>query len=180
MRLVSFILNLLIAALSVAVLLLVAYSADAFAQLPPSLVDKEGSWYVGEGLERGDYFHYTICHIDYKECRDFEFEFWIKGDVVICAETHLLAEVRVRDGYKMIVGDMTLGKIIHEPTGSSPELNEYRRAFGSSVTWLSGYATANTPKAFSDVFWSTTASNIGWPIRPTAIEVTIQVPLQLR
>ena len=50
MRLVSFILNLLIAALSVAVLLLVAYSADAFAQLPPSLVDKEGSWYVGEGL----------------------------------------------------------------------------------------------------------------------------------
>ena len=42
MRLISFILNLLIAALSVAVLLLVAYSADAFAQHPPSLVDKEG------------------------------------------------------------------------------------------------------------------------------------------
>ena len=170
MRLVSFILNLFVAALSVAVLFLVAYSADAFAQYPPSLVDKEGSWYVGEGLERGDYFHYTICHIDYKECRDFEFEFWIKGDVAVGTETHLLAEVRVRDGYKMIVGNMTLGEITREPTGSSPELDEYRRAFGSSVTWLSGHATANTPKAFSDVLWSTSASSGGWPIRPTAIE----------
>ena len=83
---------------------------------------------------------------------------------------HLLAEVLVRDGYKVIVDNMTLGKIIHEPTGSSPELNEYRRAFGSSVTWLSGYTTANTPKAFSDVFWGTTAINVIWPIRPTAIE----------
>ena len=125
--LVFSILNLLIAALSVTALLFVTHSADAFAQVMPSPVDKEGSWYVGEGLEQGDYFHYTICHVDYKECRDFEFEFWIKGDVAVGTETHLLAEVRVRDGYKVIVGNMTLGKSA-EPTGSSPELSEYRHA----------------------------------------------------
>ena len=157
-------LNLLIAALSVIVLLFVTYSADAFAQVTPSPVDKEGSWYVGEGLEQGDYFHYTICHVDYKECRDFEFEFWIKGDVAVGTETPLLAEVRVRDGYKVIVGNMTLGKITHKPTGSSPELSEYRDAFGSSVTWLSGYATAGAPKAFTLGSWGQIASSTDGPI----------------
>ena len=186
----SFISNLLVAALSVAVLLLVAYSADALAQYFSNnpLADKEGSWYVGEGIGQGDYFHYTICHIDYNECRDFEFEFWIKGDVAVGTETHLLAEVRVRDGYKVIVGNMTLGEITREPTGSSPELDEYRRAFGSSVTWLSEYASANIPKAFSNLDWGIIASSVDKPkgvsdypdsfrkyrdyerIRPTAIE----------
>ena len=161
--LVFSILNLLIAALSITALLFVTHSADAFAQAMPSPVDKEGSWYVGEGLEQGDYFHYTICHVDYKECRDFEFEFWIKGDVAVGTETHLLAEVLVRDGYKVIIGNMTLGKSA-EPTGSSPELSEYRNAFGSSVTWLSGYATASAPRAFTHGSWGQIASSTDGPI----------------
>ena len=164
------ILNLLIVALSITVLLLTTYSADAFAQFQQGGVDKEGTWYVGEGLEQGDYFHYTICHIDYKECRDFEFEFWIKGDIAVGTETQLLAEVLVRDGNKVIVGNMTLGKLIPEPTGSSPELNDYRRAFGSSVPWLSAFATANEPKAFSDISWGKIANIGGEQILPTAIE----------
>ena len=167
--------NLLIVALSVAVLLLAAYSVDAYAQFQQGGVDKEGAWYVGEGLEHGDYFHYTICHTNYKECKDFEFEFWIKGDITVGSEKQLLAEVLVRDGNKVITGNMTLGKAIPEPTGSSPELNDYRRAFGSSVTWLSAFATVNEPKAFSDVSWGKIANIGGEQILPTAIE-NVTVP----
>ncbi len=168
--------NLLVAALSITVLLLTTYSADAFAQFQQGGVDKEGTWYVGEGLEQGDYFHYTICHINYKVCRDFEFEFWIAGDIAVGTETQLLAEVLVRDGNKVIVGNMTMGKLIPEPNGSSPELNDYRRAFGSSVPWLSAYATADIdnsdkgPKAFSDISWGKIANIGGEQILPTAIE----------
>ena len=167
---VFLILNLPIAALSVTVLIFATHSADAFAQSGPGGVDKEGEWHVGEGLGHGDYFHYTLCHVDYKECRNFEFEFWIKEDVAVGSETELLAEVLVRDGSKVVVGNMTLGKITLEPTGSSPELNNYRHAFGSSVTWLSAYAPADAPKAFSDASWGK-ISPIGGPhIIPTAVE----------
>ena len=159
---VFLILNLPIAALSVTVLIFATHSADAFAQSGPGGVDKEGEWHVGEGLGHGDYFHYTLCHVDYKECRNFEFEFWIKEDVAVGSETELLAEVLVRDGSKVVVGNMTLGKITLEPTGSSPELNNYRHAFGSSVTWLSAYAPADAPKAFSDASWGK-ISPIGRP-----------------
>ena len=104
---VFLILNLPIAALSVTVLIFATYSADAFAQSGPGGVDKEGEWHVGEGLEQGDYFHYTLCHVNYKDCKNFEFEFWIKEDVAVGSETELLAEVLVRDGGKVVVGNMT-------------------------------------------------------------------------
>ena len=162
--------NLLVAVLSVAVLLLATFSADAFAQFQQGGVDKEGAWYVGEGLEHGDYFHYSLCHVDYRECRNFEFELWIKGDIAVGSETQLLAEVLVRDGNKVVVGNMTMGKLIPEPTSSSPELDKYRRAFGSSVTWLSAFATATEPKAFSDISWGKIANIGGEQILPTAVE----------
>ena len=162
--------NLLIAVLSVTMLLFATYSADAFAQFQQGGVDKEGAWYVGEGLEQGDYFHYTMCHVDYKECKDFEFEFWISGDVAVGTETQLLAEVLVSDGNKVFAGNMTLGKLIPEPTGGSPELSTYWNAFGSSVTWLSAYATASEPKAFSDISWGKVGNIGGEQILPTAIE----------
>ncbi len=171
----------LIVALSITVLLLATYSSDAFAQYESGGVDKEGEWYVGEGLQQGDYFHYTMCHFDYRECRDFAFEMWIKGDVTVGSETQLLAEVVVRDGNKIIVGNMTMGKLIPEPTGSSPELDKYRRAFGSSVSWLSAYATTNIdesqkgPKAFTDISWGKIANIGGEQIRPKEI-VDVTVP----
>ena len=165
----------LVAALTATVLFSVIFSADAFAQFQQGGVDKEGTWYVGEGLEQGDYFHYTMCHVLYLECRDFEFEFWVKGDVVTGSETQLLAEVVVRDGNKVIVGNMTLGKFTPEPTGSSPELDKYRRAFGSSVAWLSSFATSGDQKAFSDVSWGKIATIGGEQILPTAI-VDVTVP----
>ncbi|MFB5610067.1 MAG: hypothetical protein ACE5Q5_07595, partial [Nitrosarchaeum sp.] len=27
-------------------------------------VDRDGSWYLGEGLKKGDYFEYSLCELD--------------------------------------------------------------------------------------------------------------------
>ena len=156
-------------------LVMLASAPAAFAQSGPGGVDKEGEWHVGEGLEHGDYFYYALCHATYKDCRNFEFEFWIKGDVAVRSETELLVEVLVRDGDRVATGNMTLGKITLEPTGSSPELNDYRRAFGLSVTGLSASAPADAPKAFSDTSWGKISPIGGEQILPTAIE-DITVP----
>ena len=151
----------------VAALAVLTTAPAALAQPQQGGVDKWGTWHVGEGLEHGDYFHYILCHVDYMECRNFEFEFWIKGDVAVGSETHLLAEVLVRDGSRVVIGNMTLGNLVPEPTGSSQELNEYRRAFGSSVTWLSAFAPVYYPQSFSDISWGKIG---GLQILPTAIE----------
>ena len=89
---------------------------SSFAQSQAGGVDKEGSWYVGEGLKHGDFFSYKMCHVDYKECTEFEMDIWIKGDVQSGSETKWLAEVVVYDGRDVIVGEMELGKIAPEPT----------------------------------------------------------------
>ena len=94
----------------------------AFAQFQSGGVDKEGSWYAGEGLKVGDYFSYSMCHVDYKECAGFDLDLWIKGDIQVGSETKWLAETVVYDGSKRVVGEMELGKIAPEPTGGSEEL----------------------------------------------------------
>ena len=112
------------------------------------------TWYAGEGLKQGDFFSYSTCFVDYKECTNFEMDFWIKGDKIVGSETKWLAEVVVYDGNQVIVGEMELGKIAPEPTGGTPELGVYRGAFKSSIAWLSAFATSDGssggkgPKAF--------------------------------
>ena len=71
-------------------------------------VDKEGSWYVGEGLKTGDRFEYSVCHVEYKECKPLVMDFWIKGDIVEGTETKWLVETVVYDGNKIIKGQCTL------------------------------------------------------------------------
>ncbi|MDH5416307.1 MAG: peptidase, partial [Nitrosopumilus sp.] len=83
---------------------------SAFAQFQSGGVDKEGSWYAGEGLKQGDFFSYSLCHVDYKECAKFEMDMWIKGDKQVGSETKWLAEVVIYDGNKRVVGEMELGK----------------------------------------------------------------------
>jgi len=84
---------------------------SSFAQTQAGGVDKEGTWYVGEGLKHGDFFSYSMCHVDYKECTQFEMDMWIKGDIQSGSETKWLAEVVVYDGAKRIVGTMEMGKV---------------------------------------------------------------------
>ncbi len=156
---------------------------SAFAQYGGQAggVDKEGSWYAGEGLKQGDYFEYNMCHVDYKECSDFYLKMWIKGDKQTGSETKWLAEVVVYDGKKVIVGEMELGKVAPEPTGGSEELGVYRGAFKSSVVWLSAFATSDGsaggkgPKDFDLVSWGKIGNIGGEQVMPSGIE-TITVP----
>ena len=115
-------------------LVFAGYVQDAHAQSQTGGVDKDGSWYVGEGLKQGDYFSYSICHVDYKECAKFSLEMWMEGDIQVGSETKWLAQVVVYDGNRIIKGNMELGKIAPEPTGGTDELGVYRGAFKSSVT----------------------------------------------
>ncbi|MDA1346718.1 MAG: peptidase [Crenarchaeota archaeon] len=154
---------------------------SAFAQFQGGGVDKEGSWYAGEGLKQGDFFSYSMCHVDYKECTEFGLDMWIKGDIQAGTETKWLAEVVVYDGAKVIVGNMELGKVAPEPTGGSAELGIYRGAFKSSIAWLSAFATSDGsaggkgPKEFSQISWGKIGNIGGEQVKPSGIE-TITVP----
>ena len=141
----------------------------------------EGSWYAGEGLKKGDFFSYSMCHVDYKECTTFEMDMWIKGDRQVGTETKWLAEVVVYDGNKIIVGEIELGKIAPEPTGGTENLGVYRGAFKSSIVWLSAFATSDGsaggkgPKAFDMQSWGKIGNIGGEQVIPTAIE-SVTVP----
>ena len=153
----------------------------AAAQYQSGGVNKSGTWYVGEGLKPGDYFDYKLCHVDYKECSEFELRLWIEGSIKVGTEDKWLAQAVVYDGNKIVKGNMELGKIAPEPSGGSSELSVYRGAFKSSIVWLSAYATKNTgddtkgEKSFSAPSWGKIANIGGEQIIPTALE-TVSVP----
>ena len=157
-------------------ILITSFTTPSFAQFESGGVDKQGTWYVGEGLKQGDFFSYSMCHVDYKECTNFEMDFWIKGDKQVGSETKWLAEVVVYDGSKVIVGELELGKVAPEPTGGSPELGPYRGAFKSSIAWLSAFATSDAssggkgPKAWSATSWGKIGNIGGEQVKPMAIE----------
>ena len=153
----------------------------ASAQYQSGGVDDPGTWYVGEGLKTGDYFSYSLCHVDYKDCSEFEIELWIEGTITVGTEEKWLAQVVVYDGNKIVKGNIELGKIAPEPSGGSSELGSYRGAFKSSVVWLSAYATKNIDvdqsgeKKFPSPSWGKIANIGGEQIIPTALE-SITVP----
>ena len=138
-------------------------------------VDKKGSWYVGEGLKTGDRFEYSLCHVEYKECKPLVLDFWVKGDIVEGTETKWLVETVVYDGNDIIKGQVHLGKVAPEPTGGSSELRLYASVFKSSIVWLSAFATSyggeggEGPKQFSDISWGKIANIGGQQVKPTLI-----------
>ena len=148
----------------------------AFAQFQQGGVDYPGEWFAGEGLKQGDLYSYAMCHIDYKECAEFEMDLWIKGDITDGSEEKWLAEVVVYDGNKLLKGQMELGKLAPEPTGGTSDLGVYRGAFKSSLVWLSAFATGydeggkEGPKAFSDKSWGKIGNIGGEQVIPTAVE----------
>ena len=119
------------------------FAPPAFAQFQQGGVDYPGEWYAGEGLKQGDFFSYVMCHVDYKECAEFEMDIWIKGDKQVGTEQKWLAEVVVYDGNKVVKGEMELGKLAPEPTGGTDALSVYRGAFKTSIVWLSAFATGH-------------------------------------
>src|SRR3989338_6681559 len=83
------------------------------------------SWFVGEGLKKGDFFSYSMCHVDYKECAEFKMDMWIKGDTKSGTEDKWLVEVVVYDGNKIVKGEMELGKLSLKPFGDDNSLGVY-------------------------------------------------------
>ena len=149
--------------------MLLAGAVPAMAQFQQGGVDHPGEWYVGEGLESGDFFSYTMCHVDYRECASFQMDFWIEGDIQVGSETKWLAHVVVYDGSKVVTGQMELGKIAPEPTGGTQDLTPYRSAFKSSIVWLSAFASANEPKKFSIPSWGKIANIGGEQVLPQSL-----------
>jgi len=151
---------------------------NAFAQadiLTSGIKDNTGIWWVGEGLKKGDFFSYDLCFIYYKDCTEFQIDWWIEDEITVGAEQKWLAQVVIYDGNKIIKGDMQLDKIAPEPTSSSSNLESYANAFKKSIVWLSSFANANEPKAFSAPSWGKTANIGGQQIIPTEMQ-TITVP----
>ena len=178
---VFLILNLPIAALSVAVLIFATHSADAFAQSGPGGVDKEGSWYVGENLRVGDYFSYDLCYMGYKECTEFNMRIWFKEEVQTKDGTQWLADVVVTDDDRVVVGNMTLGGPVLWPYGASQELRVYGGAFESSVLFLSNFISFGSDseeekgKKFTDVWLFKIGSLCGFQLAPSNLDV-VTVP----
>ena len=166
-----------------AILLIIPFAyQQAFAQYSAGGVALDGSWYVGEGLEIGDYFSYKMCYVDYKDCTKFIMSFWVSEKRTIGTEEKYIMQVLVEDGNKVIKGEMHVGDNAPEPTGGSENIGPYRGAYKSSIAWLSAYATKEIgdltgkgPKEFSAASWGKIANIGGEQILPTAIE-TITTP----
>jgi len=151
---------------------------NAFAQtdvLTEGIKDNPGSWWVGEGLKKGDQFSYRMCHVDFRECSDFEMNIWVEGDISVGTETKWLVQTVVYDRIYVIPGTMELGKIAPEPTGGSAILSKYRGAFKTSIVWLSAFANAYEPKEFSKPSWGKIANIGGQQIIPQEMQI-ITVP----
>ena len=172
----------LFVALIAVTILTLALSQSASAQFQGGGVNKPGSWYVGEGLKKGDQFSYSLCHIDYKDCSQFRIDFWVEGDQKVGSENQWKIQTVVYDGNEVIKGTINLGKIAPEPTGSTPNLAAFAAAFKSSIVWLSAYATADPtsnsikgPKQFTAPSWGKIGNIGGEQIIPTS-EEEIAVP----
>ncbi|HUU47927.1 MAG TPA: peptidase [Nitrosopumilaceae archaeon] len=122
-------------------------------------VDIDGSWYLGEGLKKGDYFEYSLCEINLNDCSPITLKMWIKGDIQNISETLWDAKVVVEDQNKIIIGSLGLGKTAPEPILFDDNIFEYTSAFKSSLAWLSAFTTGNEndrihgPKEFRSASW---------------------------
>ena len=134
-------------------------SEYAFGQFQTGGVDKEGSWYVSEGLKHGDFYSYSICQIDYKECSEIQMDIWMENN---------LAHVVVYDENRIIKGDMTIGTTAVSRSGEG--FATYSDIFRKSATWLSPYANINEPKLFSAASWGKIGNIGGEQIIPTSVE----------
>ncbi|HII04065.1 MAG TPA: peptidase [Candidatus Nitrosotenuis sp.] len=171
----------IVAIIAVSLILTVGLSNNANAQFQAGGVNKQGSWYVGEGLKKGEQFSYNLCHINYKDCTPFRIDFWVEGDDKVGTETQWKLQTVVYDEGKVYKGTINVGKIAAEPVGSSKNMIQYAAAFKSSLSWLSAYATADAadftkgPKKFNMPSWGKIGNIGGEQIIPGS-EEQVAVP----
>ena len=143
-------------------------------------VNVDGSWYVGENLKVGDFFKYKLCHQMYKDCTDFWISFWVEKEITV-PEDLWRFQVLIEDGNKVVKGYMNIGKVAPEPTGGSDNIVSYGAIYKSSISWLSGFVTAEInqpgkgPKDFRLPSWGKIANIGGEQVSPIGME-TITVP----
>jgi len=136
-----------------------------FAESKSSILNDTGSWYVGEGLKKGNYFSYSLCHVYYKNCTPFKIDFWVEGSEKVGSDDQWKLQVVVYDGGKIHKGTINLGKVAAEPINSTKNLVPYSAAFRSSLSWLSLYAQPPSsayesrsiytgPEKFNSKVWS--------------------------
>jgi hypothetical protein len=122
-------------------------------------VNVDGTWYLGEGLKKGDYFEYSLCEMNLKDCSFITLKMWIKEDIQNISETLWDAKIVVEDENEIIKGSLGLGKTAPEPILFDDDLFEYSSAFKSSLAWLSAFATGNEndrihgPQEFRSASW---------------------------
>jgi hypothetical protein len=144
--------------LVLAALIAISGAGTAYAQTSGG-VDVDGTWYLGEGLKKGDYFEYNLCEIDLNGCLPVELKIWIKGDTVNVSETLWDAQIVIVDEGKTLKGSWGLGKTVPIPILFDDDLADYAIAFRSSIAWLSAYATSNEkdrihgPQEFKSASW---------------------------
>ena len=153
---------------------MIATAEPVHAQFQSGGADKDGAWYAGEGLKQGDFFTYRMCHIDYKECADFEMSMWFGGTFIDGTEEKWKVDTVAYEGNRVTVGHMELG-IIPEPTGGTDNLSPYRGAFKSSIVWLSAFATYDDrggkgPKEFRANSWGKIGNIGGEQVLPLSVE----------
>lgn len=103
---------------------------------------ENGTWYVGEGLKQGDYFSYQICHVDYKDCKELQFDFWIEKSIMRDSDSFWLLQTRVLEENQIVLGQMELGKIVPEPVTYDVDFSDYAKVFKSTFGWLSAYTAS--------------------------------------
>ena len=159
------------------------FSNMAFAQGVQTSggVNVEGTWYLGEGLQVGDYFEYSLCELDLNDCAPIKLQMWIKGEIPYETESLWDARVVIYDGDKIIKGSWGLGKSSPEPITFDDDLFDYAIAFKSSLAWLGAFATSvegdriHGPQKFSDPAWGKIGAIGGAQLVPVRTE-TISVP----
>ena len=139
--------------------------------------DKEGSWYVGENLKVGDYFSYDLCHVRYGNCTEFNMKIWFKERAQTRDETWWLADVVVTDGDRIVVGEMSFDGRVLAHVGTDQELREYGEAFNLSVLFLSYLVQFGSDsgggekgKKFTDTWLAMIGELCGLRVAPSGLE----------
>jgi DNA-binding beta-propeller fold protein YncE len=149
----------------------------AYGQFQQGGVDHPGEWYVGEGLEEGDFFQYRLCHVDHNDCTDFELSLTALENQTDFWNFNF----RVIDENTLYIEDTLLNNVTFKTTNTSESLAPFANAYSNSLVWLSQFATgddsdgAEGPKDFSAKSWGKIGNIGGEQVVPTAIE-TISVP----
>jgi len=137
----------------------------------------QGVWGIGENLQVGDYFSYRLCQISYKDCTEFEIQFWIKEK----SKDTFIVKTVVYEGSKIVTGITEFKDNDFSLSSKYDKLQPYIDAFKNSILALNRFATTSDeggaigPKAFSEKSWGQYDKISGESIGPTTIQ-NVSVP----